>query len=162
MGGSYNDPLRVDFGRHITLEFHGSTITSDAGQCSSVAAVPRFRLRAGNRIPAMSIFLVTGVLIAMVLTRLKVVKACLLAAGLGTLALQMGVNAQTPARDTAGTSPSLEELAKMAAIVKPKLDEEKWQNIPWITDVKEGQRLAKEEKRPILLWTILGEPLDEC
>ena len=98
----------------------------------------------------------------MVLTRLNVVTACILVAGLGTLALPTEVNAQTPARDTAGKSPSLEELAKQAAVVKPKPDEEKWQNIPWITDVNEGRRLAREEKRPILLWTILGEPLDEC
>lgn len=31
MGDSHNDPLRVDFDRQIELEFHGSTVTSDAG-----------------------------------------------------------------------------------------------------------------------------------
>jgi hypothetical protein len=31
MGDSHNDPLRVDFDRHIKLEFHDSTVTSDAG-----------------------------------------------------------------------------------------------------------------------------------
>jgi hypothetical protein len=31
MGESHNDPLRVDFERQIKLEFHGSTVTSDAG-----------------------------------------------------------------------------------------------------------------------------------
>jgi hypothetical protein len=31
MGDSYQDPLRVDFDRQIKLEFHGSTVTSDAG-----------------------------------------------------------------------------------------------------------------------------------
>jgi DDE family transposase len=31
MGDSRHDPLRVDFDRHIKLEFHGSTVTSDAG-----------------------------------------------------------------------------------------------------------------------------------
>jgi hypothetical protein len=31
MGDCQNDPLRVDFDRQIKLEFHGSTVTSDAG-----------------------------------------------------------------------------------------------------------------------------------
>lgn len=31
MGDSRNEALRVDFDRHIKLEFHGSTVTSDAG-----------------------------------------------------------------------------------------------------------------------------------
>jgi hypothetical protein len=31
MGDSHNDALRVDFDRKIKLEFHGSTVTSDAG-----------------------------------------------------------------------------------------------------------------------------------
>ena len=31
MGDSQNDALRVDFDRQIKLEFHGSTVTSDAG-----------------------------------------------------------------------------------------------------------------------------------
>jgi hypothetical protein len=31
MGDNQNDALRVDFDRHIKLEFHGSTVTSDAG-----------------------------------------------------------------------------------------------------------------------------------
>ena len=31
MGDSQNDTARVDFDRQIKLEFHGSTVTSDAG-----------------------------------------------------------------------------------------------------------------------------------
>src|SRR5947199_7943140 len=31
MGDSQNDTVRVDFDRQVTLEFHGSTVTSDAG-----------------------------------------------------------------------------------------------------------------------------------
>ena len=31
MGDRRNDPLRVAFDRQIKLEFHGSTVTSDAG-----------------------------------------------------------------------------------------------------------------------------------
>ena len=32
----------------------------------------------------------------------------------------------------------------------------------WLTDVDEGRRLAKEDKRPLFLWTVFGETLDEC
>jgi hypothetical protein len=31
MGDSQNDPLRLDFERQLKPEFHGSTVTSDAG-----------------------------------------------------------------------------------------------------------------------------------
>src|SRR5918912_2340162 len=31
MGDSHNDPLRLDFDRQLKLEFHGATVTSDAG-----------------------------------------------------------------------------------------------------------------------------------
>ena len=31
MGDHHHDPLRVNFDRKIMLEFHGSTVTSDAG-----------------------------------------------------------------------------------------------------------------------------------
>jgi hypothetical protein len=102
----------------------------------------------------------------MLLTNLKVVTTCILAAGLSALALPTQVAAQTPAKEVPGSkkneAPTLEELTKLAAIVKPTPEENKWQQVPWIIDVNEGRRLAKEEKRPILLWTIFGDPLDEC
>jgi hypothetical protein len=40
--------------------------------------------------------------------------------------------------------------------------EPKWQRIPWLPDLNEGMRLAKEEKRPLLLWTSGDDPLERC
>src|SRR5262245_3924174 len=71
------------------------------------------------------------------------------------------VLAQTPA-EVKQPLPTPAELAKLAAAIKPSAVANKWQQIPWLTDVSEGRRLAKEEKRPLFLWTVFGEPLDEC
>ena len=38
----------------------------------------------------------------------------------------------------------------------------KAQRIPWVTDVEEGFRLAKEERRPVFLYVITGDPLGDC
>jgi len=63
---------------------------------------------------------------------------------------------QAPAR------PTLEEMEKRAAILRPRPEEQKWLQIPWLVDVTEGVRLAKQEKRPIFLWATTDEPLDRC
>jgi hypothetical protein len=54
------------------------------------------------------------------------------------------------------------ELADLAAIIRPPAAANKWQQIPWLGDVNEGRKVAREEKRPLFLWTVFGEPLDEC
>jgi len=64
--------------------------------------------------------------------------------------------AETPER------PTPQELEKKAAIIKPRPDELKWQHIPWLTDVAEAVRLAKQEQRPIFLWATTDEPLERC
>jgi hypothetical protein len=39
----------------------------------------------------------------------------------------------------------------------------KWQGgIPWVLDLERGIRLAKEEKRPLLLWVSGDDPLERC
>ncbi len=55
-----------------------------------------------------------------------------------------------------------DDLARRAEIIKPKPGEYKWKQIPWIVDLNEGIRLAREEKRPILLWVSGDDPLERC
>lgn len=39
----------------------------------------------------------------------------------------------------------------------------RWRDaIPWLLDLNEGIRLAKQEKRPILIWTSGDDPLERC
>jgi hypothetical protein len=58
--------------------------------------------------------------------------------------------------------PTDHELAKRAAAIKPATEELRWQQIPWVTDLAEGQRLAKAERRPIFLWVTGDDPLERC
>ena len=71
------------------------------------------------------------------------------------------MQAQTPA-ETNKSLPGPADLTKFATVIKPSAAANKWQQIPWLTDVNEARRLASEEKRPLFLWTVFGEPLDEC
>jgi hypothetical protein len=38
----------------------------------------------------------------------------------------------------------------------------KWLQIPWLLDLNEGIRLAKEERRPVLIWVSGDDPLERC
>jgi len=71
------------------------------------------------------------------------------------------VLAQAPA-EARKPSPSAAELTELATAIRPSAKANKWQQIPWLMDVNEGRRVAKEEKRLLFLWTVFGEPLDEC
>jgi hypothetical protein len=53
-------------------------------------------------------------------------------------------------------------LARRAAAIKPVGEELRWQQIPWVTDLAEAQRLARDEGRPIFLWVTGDDPLERC
>ena len=39
----------------------------------------------------------------------------------------------------------------------------KWRDaIPWVLDLEEGIRLARAEKRPVLIWVSGDDPLERC
>lgn len=65
-----------------------------------------------------------------------------------------------------GTSLALgqseDKLSRQAAVVRPRPEEVKWQKIPWIVDLAEGQRLAQAERRPIFLWATAAPTLERC
>ena len=57
---------------------------------------------------------------------------------------------------------SQDALARKAEAIKPASSELRWRQIPWLTDLGEGQRLAKLEHRPIFLWVTGDDPLERC
>jgi hypothetical protein len=102
----------------------------------------------------------------MLLRKLKVPATVLLVMsvlvpGAGVLSRSLTVAAQAPAK-AKKDSPTSEELAKQAAAIKPVAKELHWRQIPWLTDLAEGQRLAKTERRPIFLWVTGDDPLERC
>ena len=38
----------------------------------------------------------------------------------------------------------------------------KWQEVPWILDLKEGMKQSREERRPMFLWVSGDDPLERC
>ena len=38
----------------------------------------------------------------------------------------------------------------------------KYQQVPWLLDLEASIRLAKQEKRPVLIWTSGDDPLERC
>jgi hypothetical protein len=40
--------------------------------------------------------------------------------------------------------------------------EMKYHRIPWLLDLEEGIRVAKQEKRPVLIWVSGDDPLERC
>jgi hypothetical protein len=38
----------------------------------------------------------------------------------------------------------------------------KWLRVPWLLDLNEGIRLARAEKRPVLIWVSGDDPLERC
>ncbi|GAC1475575.1 MAG: hypothetical protein NVSMB9_28400 [Isosphaeraceae bacterium] len=54
------------------------------------------------------------------------------------------------------------EVARRIETLKLPESQRKWQQIPWITDLAEGLRLARTEQRPIFLWVTGDDPLERC
>ena len=60
------------------------------------------------------------------------------------------------------TATAKDPLAVRAAAIKPAAKELQWLEVPWILDLAEAQRMAREEKRPIFLWVTGDDPLERC
>jgi hypothetical protein len=95
------------------------------------------------------------------------IAAPLLVIGIMTAARPASATAQTGADSQAIVKTDPLQLrpdaARMyACVMKPHPGELKWQQIPWLTDLREAIRLAEEEKRPLLIFVSGDEPLEKC
>ncbi len=47
-------------------------------------------------------------------------------------------------------------------LIKPTPDESYWSLIPWMTDLYEARKKAAAEGKPLVVWTMSGEPMGFC
>ncbi len=101
----------------------------------------------------------------------SVVRAVCAAADMPTAAVSGQKNNagadQRPASDT------MAQFLKRAELFRPTKAELAWQQIPWVAVDKDGVwdeaasikmalEQARKEKRPVLIWSVDGNPLDQC
>jgi hypothetical protein len=51
------------------------------------------------------------------------------------------------------------QFDKLTRLIKPTAEENKWLEIPWMTDLWEARQRAAADGKPILLWSMNGNPL---
>ena len=57
------------------------------------------------------------------------------------------------------TTVGAETTASMLAFIRPRPEELTWQAIPWQTTIPEAIRTGERLHKPVLLWTMNGNPL---
>ena len=62
----------------------------------------------------------------------------------------------------AATGITFDDYVRLIQMIKPSPAESVWSNIPWLTDLNEARRKAAAEGKPLIVWTMGGEPLGEC
>jgi hypothetical protein len=70
----------------------------------------------------------------------------------------LGVGIATAESDVR-LQPTAENFAKYQVFLRPRPEEEKWLQIPWMTDLWEARKKAAAEGKPILLWEMDGSPM---
>jgi hypothetical protein len=89
----------------------------------------------------------------LLLSKLKIVMAATLLTMLG--------GGSSEFKDDVSRLPS--GVAHAYAVIKPRAEELKFREIPWLIDLNKGIELARVEGRPLLIWTgQQSHPLERC
>lgn len=78
------------------------------------------------------------------------------AAFVAAVLLQGTIRAAPP---DARLRPTPENFGKFRDFLRPRPEEEKWLQIPWLTDLWEARQKAAAAGKPILLWEMDGSPM---
>jgi hypothetical protein len=54
------------------------------------------------------------------------------------------------------------DLPRLEEMIRPTPQESHWSRIPWMIDMKAAREKAAAAGKPLVVWTMAGEPLGHC
>ena len=58
-----------------------------------------------------------------------------------------------------GDPPKIKDIDALKTLIKPRAEETKWEEIPWMVDLWEARKKAAQTGKPIMLWEMDGNPM---
>ena len=58
-----------------------------------------------------------------------------------------------------GDGPKISEIESLKTLIKPRAEETKWEEIPWMVDLWEARKKAAQTGKPLMLWEMDGNPM---
>ena len=104
-----------------------------------------------------------GGLKALLLAKMKIAAALVMALGIGGSAAGVAAyHAMAPEPPPRVVETIPDALLRKASLLRPEAGAYKWRQIPWTLDLAAGLRTAREERRPLLLWGSADDPMERC
>jgi hypothetical protein len=51
------------------------------------------------------------------------------------------------------------DIDALKTLIKPRAEETRWEEIPWMVDLWDARKKAAQEGKPIMLWEMDGNPM---
>lgn len=55
-----------------------------------------------------------------------------------------------------------EDFERLHTMIKPRKEEWRWTEVPWLATLWEARKKATDEGKPLFVWSMDGEPLGQC
>ena len=55
--------------------------------------------------------------------------------------------------------PAIDQVDALKKLIKPRAEETKWEEIPWMVDLWDARKKAARTGKPMMLWEMDGNPM---